>query len=483
MFSTDFPFFHQSAFINGQWISGEQNARQRVTNPFDGSVLGSVPQLTGAEVQRAITGAEKAQVAWRNQTADTKAKVLRRWYELIEQHHESLATLLTLEQGKPLAESKGEIHYAASFVEWYAEEAKRAYGELIPSHKTDARILVSRQPVGVVAAITPWNFPAAMITRKCAPAFAAGCAVVLKPAPDTPFTALALADLAQQAGIPDGLFQVVTGDAIEVGRVLTESKTVRKLSFTGSTGVGKLLMAQSANSVKKLSLELGGNAPFIVFEDADINAAIDGVMVAKFRNAGQTCVCANRIYVHDAVYDQFAAKLVDRVSKLKVGNGLDEGVSIGPLINDAAVAKVTSHIVDAQSKGAKVVFGKLPQVGSRLFEPHVLTEVTDDMQVASEETFGPLAALFRFSSEQEVIERANATDSGLAAYCYTQSLRRAWHMSEALEAGIVGINEGLISTTLAPFGGIKESGLGREGAKHGLEEYLEVKYTLMGGLA
>ncbi|KQA23838.1 succinate-semialdehyde dehydrogenase [Vibrio metoecus] len=467
----------------GSRISGEQNASQRVTNPFDGSVLGSVPQLTGAEVQRAITGAETAQVAWRNQTADTKAKVLRRWYELIEQHHESLATLLTLEQGKPLAESQGEIHYAASFVEWYAEEAKRAYGELIPSHKPDARILVSRQPVGVVAAITPWNFPAAMITRKCAPAFAAGCAVVLKPAPDTPFTALALADLAQQAGIPDGLFQVVTGDAIEVGRALTESKTVRKLSFTGSTGVGKLLMAQSANSVKKLSLELGGNAPFIVFEDADINAAIDGVMVAKFRNAGQTCVCANRIYVHDAVYDQFAAKLVDRVSKLKVGNGLDEGVSIGPLINDAAVAKVTSHIVDAQSKGAKVVFGKLPQVGSRLFEPHVLTEVTDDMQVASEETFGPLAALFRFSSDQEVIERANATDSGLAAYCYTQSLRRAWRMSEALEAGIVGINEGLISTTLAPFGGIKESGLGREGAKHGLEEYLEVKYTLMGGLA
>ncbi|EKN8280402.1 NAD-dependent succinate-semialdehyde dehydrogenase [Vibrio cholerae] len=483
MFSTDLPFFHQSAFINGQWISGEQNARQRVTNPFDGSVLGSVPQLTGAEVQRAITGAETAQVAWRNQTADTKAKVLRRWYELIEQHHESLASLLTLEQGKPLAESKGEIHYAASFVEWYAEEAKRAYGELIPSHKTDARILVSRQPVGVVAAITPWNFPAAMITRKCAPAFAAGCAVVLKPAPDTPFTALALADLAQQAGIPDGLFQVVTGDAIEVGRALTESKVVRKLSFTGSTGVGKLLMAQSANNVKKLSLELGGNAPFIVFEDADINAAIDGVMVAKFRNAGQTCVCANRIYVHDAVYDQFAAKLVDRVSKLKVGNGLDEGVSIGPLINDAAVAKVTSHIVDAQSKGAKVMFGALPEAGSRLFQPHVLTEVTDEMRVADEETFGPLAALFRFSSEQEVIERANATDSGLAAYCYTQSLRRAWHMSEALEAGIIGINEGLISTTLAPFGGIKESGLGREGAKHGLEEYLEVKYTLMGGLA
>lgn len=292
-----------------------------------------------------------------------------------------------------------------------------------------------------------------------------------------------MADLAQQAGIPDGLLQVVTGDAIEIGRVLTESKTVRKLSFTGSTGVGKLLMAQSANNVKKLSLELGGNAPFIVFEDADINAAIDGVMVAKFRNAGQTCVCANRIYVHDAVYDQFAAKLVDRVSRLNVGYGLDAGVNIGPLINDAAVAKVTSHIVDAQSKGAKVMFGALPEAGSRLFQPHVLTEVTDEMRVADEETFGPLAALFRFSSEQEVIERANATDSGLAAYCYTQSLRRAWHMSEALEAGIVGINEGLISTTLAPFGGIKESGLGREGAKHGLEEYLEVKYILMGGLA
>lgn len=483
MLLTDFPLFHQTAFINGEWISGEQHIRHRVENPFDGSEIGSVPQLTTAEVHAAIAGAEAAQAQWRKQTADTKAKVLRRWYELIEQHHESLATLLTLEQGKPLAEAKGEIHYAASFVEWYAEEAKRAYGELIPSHKTDARILVSRQPVGVVAAITPWNFPAAMITRKCAPAFAAGCAVVLKPAPDTPFTALALADLAQQAGIPDGLFQVVTGEAIEVGRALTESKTVRKLSFTGSTGVGKLLMAQCANSVKKLSLELGGNAPFIVFEDADINAAIDGVMVAKLRNAGQTCVCANRIYVHDAVYDQFVAKLVDRVSKLKVGNGLDEGVNIGPLINDAAVAKVTSHIIDAQSKGAKVVFGELPKTGSRLFQPHILTEVTDEMRVASEETFGPLAALFRFSSEQEVIERANATDSGLAAYCYTQSLSRAWRMSEALEAGIVGINEGLISTTLAPFGGIKESGLGREGAKHGLEEYLEVKYTLMGGLA
>lgn len=483
MLLTDFPLFHQTAFINGEWVSGEQHIRHRVENPFDGSEIGSVPQLTTAEVHAAIAGAEAAQAQWRKQTADTKAKVLRRWYELIEQHHESLATLLTLEQGKPLAEAKGEIHYAASFVEWYAEEAKRAYGELIPSHKTDARILVSRQPVGVVAAITPWNFPAAMITRKCAPAFAAGCAVVLKPAPDTPFTALALADLAQQAGIPDGLFQVVTGEAIEVGRALTESKTVRKLSFTGSTGVGKLLMAQCANSVKKLSLELGGNAPFIVFEDADINAAIDGVMVAKFRNAGQTCVCANRIYVHDAVYDQFVAKLVDRVSKLKVGNGLDEGVNIGPLINDAAVAKVTSHIIDAQSKGAKVVFGELPQAESRLFQPHILTEVTDEMRVASEETFGPLAALFRFSSEQEVIERANATDSGLAAYCYTRSLSRAWRMSEALEAGIVGINEGLISTTLAPFGGIKESGLGREGAKHGLEEYLEIKYTLMGGLA
>lgn len=483
MLVTEFPFFHQCAFINGQWISGESTHRHAVTNPLDGSLIGTVPQLSRAQIQQAIMGADKAQQIWRNQTAEAKAKVLRRWYELIEQHHQLLAILLTVEQGKPLAEAKSEIHYAASFVEWYAEEAKRAYGELIPSHKPDARIMVSRQPVGVVAAITPWNFPAAMITRKCAPAFAAGCAVVLKPAPDTPFTALALADFAQQAGFPDGLLQVVTGDALEIGRELTQSKTVRKLSFTGSTAVGKQLMAQCANSVKKLSLELGGNAPFIVFEDADLNAAIDGLMVAKFRNAGQTCVCANRIYVQDAVYDQFVTKLVDRVSQLKLGDGLVDGVTVGPLINDAAVAKVTAHITDALSKGAKRVFGVLPTAGSRLFQPHVLTEMSDDMRVASEETFGPLAALFRFNTEDEVIERANASDSGLAAYCYTQSLRRAWRISEALEAGIVGINEGLISTTLAPFGGIKESGLGREGAKHGLEEYLEIKYTLMGGLA
>jgi succinate-semialdehyde dehydrogenase/glutarate-semialdehyde dehydrogenase len=353
---------------------------------------------------------------------------------------------------------------------------------MIPTHKADARILVSREPVGVVAAITPWNFPAAMITRKAAPAFAAGCAVILKPAPDTPFTALALAELAKRAGLPDGLLQVVTGDAISIGEVLTKSKTVRKLSFTGSTRVGKILMEQSASNVKKLSLELGGNAPFIVFDDADINAAVDGAMIAKFRNAGQTCVCANRIYVHDNVYEQFAAKLVDRVRKLKVGNGLDPDTQIGPLINDAAVAKVRSHIKDAVEKGAKVAFGTLPQDGSRILVPHVLTEMSDDMLVTREETFGPLAALFRFSSEEEVVERANDTDFGLAAYCYTQSLARAWRMSEALESGIVGINEGLISTTLAPFGGVKESGLGREGAKHGLEEYLEVKYTLMGGL-
>ncbi|ELH0896513.1 NAD-dependent succinate-semialdehyde dehydrogenase [Vibrio fluvialis] len=479
---SDSALFRQQCFIDGHWVASENGKTSTVTNPFDGAVLGSVPDLTPNQVKRAIASAQEAQRSWAKETAATRSGVLRRWFNLIEQHKDDLAYLMTCEQGKALSEAKGEIGYAASFVEWYAEEAKRAYGEMIPTHKADARILVSREPVGVVAAITPWNFPAAMITRKAAPAFAAGCAVILKPAPDTPFTALALAELAKRAGLPDGLLQVVTGDAISIGEVLTKSKTVRKLSFTGSTRVGKILMEQSASNVKKLSLELGGNAPFIVFDDADINAAVDGAMIAKFRNAGQTCVCANRIYVHDNVYEQFAAKLVDRVRKLKVGNGLDPDTQIGPLINDAAVAKVRSHIKDAVEKGAKVAFGTLPQDGSRILVPHVLTEMSDDMLVTREETFGPLAALFRFSSEEEVVERANDTDFGLAAYCYTQSLARAWRMSEALESGIVGINEGLISTTLAPFGGVKESGLGREGAKHGLEEYLEVKYTLMGGL-
>lgn len=479
---SDPNLFQQACFIDGQWVSSQTGETYSIRNPYDNALIGTVPELTAQQVTEAITSAKRAQRQWAKQTAATRSAVLRQWFNLIEPHTDDLAQLMTLEQGKALQESQGEIAYAASFVEWYAEETKRFYGEIVPTHKADARILVSREPIGVVAAITPWNFPAAMITRKCAPAFAAGCAVILKPAPETPFTALALAELAKRAGLPDGLLQVVTGDAVMIGQILTESKIIRKLSFTGSTRVGKILMSQSASNVKKLSLELGGNAPFIVFDDADINAAVDGVMVAKFRNAGQTCVCANRIYVHEHIYEQFTAKLVDRVRKLKVGNGLDKGTQIGPLINDAAVNKVRNHIHDALEKGAKVAFGTLPQEGSRLFIPHVLTEMSDDMLVAHEETFGPLAPLFRFSSEEEVIERANHTDSGLAAYCYTQSHARAWRMSEQLESGMVGINEGLISTTVAPFGGVKESGLGREGAKQGLEEYQEVKYTLMGGL-
>lgn len=482
MHLSDPNLFQQACFIDGQWVQSREGKTTSITNPYDNSVLGTVPELTAQQVTEAIASATLAQRQWAKQTAATRAMVLRQWFNLIEQHAEDLAQIMTLEQGKALQEAKGEITYAASFVEWFAEEAKRSYGEMVPTHKADARILVSREPIGVVAAITPWNFPAAMITRKCAPAFAAGCAVILKPAPETPFTALAFAELAKRAGLPAGLLQVVTGDAVMIGQLLTESPLIRKLSFTGSTRVGKILMAQSASNVKKLSLELGGNAPFIVFDDANINAAVEGAMIAKFRNAGQTCVCANRIYVHDSIYEQFTAKLIDRVRKLKVGNGLADGTQMGPLINDAAVNKVRSHIEDALEKGAKVAFGTLPEAGSRLFIPHVLTEMSDDMLVAHEETFGPLAALFRFSTEEEVIERANRSHFGLAAYCYTQSHARAWRMSEQLESGIVGINEGLISTTVAPFGGVKESGLGREGAKQGLEEYQEVKYTLMGGL-
>lgn len=474
--------FKQKAFINGEWINAYSGKSTVITNPATTDVIGHVPLMGVEETRTAIEAADKAYRQWSKTTAKYKATVLRQWYDLIVENTAELATILTLEQGKPLNEAKGEITYAASFIEWYAEEAKRMNGEMIPSHKTDARILVSRQPVGVVAAITPWNFPAAMITRKCAPAFAAGCAVVLKPAPDTPFTALAFAALAQQAGIPDGLFNVVTGDAVKIGAELTSNKKIRKISFTGSTAVGKLLMAQAATTVKKVSLELGGNAPFIIFDDADIDRAVDGVMIAKFRNAGQTCVCANRIYVHKAIYEQFIERLYQQVSLLKVGNGLDAGVTIGPLINRAAVEKVERHIHDAMLKGASLVLGS-QQVSSDCFiQPTIIRDVRDDMLVAIEETFGPLAAIFSFSDDQEVIARANNTDSGLAAYIYTQSLSRAFTVSEALEYGMVGVNEGLISTELAPFGGVKESGLGREGAHQGLEEYTEMKYTLMGGI-
>lgn len=478
----DSSLFQTHCYVAGQWVNAADDAALPVTNPANGEVIAHVPSLGEAETLAAIEAAEQTQKAWKTLTAKARSAVLRNWYQLILDNTDDLATILTTEQGKPLAEAKGEIAYAASFIEWFAEEAKRTYGEVIPSHKPDARIVVSREPIGVVGAITPWNFPAAMITRKCGPAFAAGCAVVLKPAPETPLTALALALLAERAGIPAGLFSVLTGDAVAIGGALTRSKTVKKISFTGSTAIGKLLMEQSAHSVKKLSLELGGNAPFIVFDDADLDAAIDGVMVAKFRNAGQTCVCANRLYVHDAVYDAFVDKLIERVAALKVADGFEPGATIGPLINASAVAKVQSHIDDALAKGATKRFGQTPLAGSGFFPPHILTNVTDDMRVAHEETFGPLAAIFRFSSDDEVIARANNTDSGLAAYAYTRSLKRAWYVSEALESGMVGINEGLISTEVAPFGGVKESGLGREGARQGIEDYLETKYVLMGGL-
>ncbi|MGF1835090.1 NAD-dependent succinate-semialdehyde dehydrogenase [Photobacterium sanguinicancri] len=466
----------------GQWCDADSNSNQPVYNPADGSLLGHVPECGQLETQRAINAADIASKSWRKTTAKEKSLVLRRWFDLIQQHSEALAEILTAEQGKPLTEAKAEIAYAASFIEWYAEQAKRIRGEMIPSHRPDARILVSHEAIGVVGAITPWNFPAAMITRKCGPAFAAGCSVVLKPAPDTPFTALALAALAEQAGLPKGLFSVVTGDAVAIGGELTSNKTVRKISFTGSTAIGKLLMAQSAASVKKMSLELGGNAPFIVFDDADLEKALAGYMVAKFRNAGQTCVCANRLYVHESVYDRFMKMLTDKVSSLVMGNGFIEGVDIGPMINRSAVEKVEAHIHDAVQKGATLLYGSQEKSSTHFVQPAVLRDVTDDMLVATEETFGPLAAAFTFSDDDDVIARANNTDSGLAAYIYTQSLSKAFRMSEALEYGMVGVNEGLISTEVAPFGGIKESGLGREGAAQGIDEYLETKYTLMGGL-
>ncbi|OZS43104.1 succinate-semialdehyde dehydrogenase (NADP(+)) [Photobacterium sanguinicancri] len=474
--------FKQQVYIAGQWCDADSNSNQPVYNPADGTLLGHVPECGQAETQRAINAADIASKSWQKTTAKEKSIVLRRWFDLIQQHSEALAEILTAEQGKPLTEAKAEIAYAASFIEWYAEQAKRIRGEMIPSHRPDARILVSHEAIGVVGAITPWNFPAAMITRKCGPAFAAGCSVVLKPAPDTPFTALALAALAEQAGLPKGLFSVVTGDAVAIGGELTSNKTVRKISFTGSTAIGKLLMAQSAASVKKMSLELGGNAPFIVFDDADLEKALAGYMVAKFRNAGQTCVCANRLYVHESVYDRFMNMLTDKVSSLVMGNGFIEGVDIGPMINRSAVEKIEAHIHDAVQKGATLLHGSQEKSSTHFVQPAVLRDVTDDMLVATEETFGPLAAAFTFSDDEDVIARANNTDSGLAAYIYTQSLSKAFRMSEALEYGMVGVNEGLISTEVAPFGGIKESGLGREGAAQGIDEYLETKYTLMGGL-
>jgi len=476
----DPSLLRQQCYINGQWCDAQSKETVVIANPATGAVIASVPVMGQVETQAAIAAAEAALPAWRALTAKERGAKLRRWFELLNENSDDLALMMTTEQGKPLAEAKGEVTYAASFIEWFAEEAKRVYGDTIPGHQGDKRIMVIKQPVGVTAAITPWNFPAAMITRKAAPALAAGCTMVVKPAPQTPFTALALAVLAERAGIPAGVFSVITGDAIGIGNEMCSNPVVRKLSFTGSTQVGIKLMEQCAPTLKKLSLELGGNAPFIVFDDANIDAAVEGAMIAKYRNAGQTCVCANRIYVQAGVYDEFARKLSIAVGKLKVGEGITEGVTTGPLINRAAVEKVQSHLEDALSKGATVVAGGKPHsLGGNFFEPTVLTHVDSSMRVAREETFGPLAPLFKFTDVDDVIKQANDTEFGLAAYFYGRDISLVWKVAEALEYGMVGVNTGLISTEVAPFGGMKSSGLGREGSKFGIEEYLEIKYICM----
>jgi len=480
---SDMSLFRQQAYVDGAWIDADSGETIEVTNPATGEVLGTVPKLGAAETRRAIEAANRAWGAWRAKTGKERAVILRKWYDLMMANQEDLAILMTLEQGKPLAESRGEIVYGASFVEWFAEEAKRVYGDTIPQHQPDKRIIVIKQPIGVVAAITPWNFPNAMITRKCAPALAAGCPVVIKPATATPYSAYALAELADRAGLPAGILNIVTGASGAIGGELTGNPIVRKLSFTGSTEVGKILMKQCAETVKKVSMELGGNAPFLVFDDADLDAAVEGAMMSKFRNAGQTCVCANRILVQDSVYDAFAAKLATAVKALKVGDGLEEGVSQGPLIDQAAVEKVEEHLSDATGKGAQVMTGGARhERGGTFFQPTVLTEVTPDMKVTQEETFGPLAPLFRFKTDEEAIALANDTEFGLASYFYARDLGRVWRVAEALESGIVGINTGIISTEVAPFGGVKESGVGREGSKYGMDDFLEIKYLCMGGI-
>jgi succinate-semialdehyde dehydrogenase/glutarate-semialdehyde dehydrogenase len=480
----DPSLLRSQCFVNGAWVDAESSATLAVRNPATGEELGTVPALDGAATEKAVAAAHAAFPAWAAKTAKERAVILRRWHDLILLNADDLARLMTAEQGKPLAESKGEIAYAASFVEWFAEEAKRVYGDVIPGHQADKRILVLRQPVGVVAAITPWNFPAAMITRKVAPALAAGCTVICKPATQTPFSALALAELAARAGMPAGTFNVVTGPARDIGAVLTGDARVRKLSFTGSTEIGKLLMAQCAVNIKKLSLELGGNAPFIVFDDADLDAAVAGAIASKYRNTGQTCVCANRLLVQAGVYEAFTEKLVVAVKKLRVGDGLAGATEQGPLIDVAALKKVEEHVADATAKGAKIATGgKRHALGGTFYEPTVLTGVTRAMTLAREETFGPVAPLFRFETEQEAIAMANDTEFGLASYLYTRDLARSWRVSEALEYGIVGLNTGLISTEVAPFGGVKESGTGREGSKYGILEYTELKYICVGGIA
>ena len=479
----DSKLFHQLCFINGIWTGADSDETIDVSNPATGEKLGTIPKMGAAETRRAIEAANAAYPQWRAKTAQERAVILRRWAELLLEHQEDLAMLMTAEQGKPLAEARGETVYAASFIEWFAEEGKRIYGDVIPPHQSDKRIVVLKEPVGVCAAITPWNFPSAMITRKAAPALAAGCTMVVKPATATPYSALALAELARRAGIPDGVFSVVTGSAAGIGGEMTSNPLVRKLTFTGSTEIGKKLMAECAGTVKKVSLELGGNAPFIVFDDADLDAAVEGALISKYRNTGQTCVCTNRFLVQDGIYDRFSEKLAQAVGRMTVGDGLKGETQQGPLIDRAAVEKVEEHIADALAKGARVVAGgKRHPLGGNFFEPTVLADVAPGMLVAREETFGPVAPLFRFQTEQQAIQMANDTEFGLAAYFYSQDISRVWRVAEAIESGIIGINTGLISTAVAPFGGMKESGTGREGSKYGIEEFLEVKYLCIGGI-
>jgi succinate-semialdehyde dehydrogenase/glutarate-semialdehyde dehydrogenase len=479
----DPTLLRQQLFFDGQWLDADDGGTRAVTNPATGGQIGTVPYAGAAETRRAIEAANRAFPAWAKKLAKERSAILRKWFDLMLANQDDLAIIMTAEQGKPLAEAKGEIAYAASFIEWFAEEGKRVYGDVIPTFRADARLVVLRQPVGVAAAITPWNFPAAMITRKAGPALASGCTFVCKPAMQTPYSALALAELATRAGIPPGVFSIITGDARAVGGEITSNPLVRKLSFTGSTAIGKTLMAQCAGTIKKISLELGGNAPFIVFDDADLDAAVQGAMASKFRNTGQTCVCANRLYVQAGVYEEFSKRLVKAVAAMRVGDGLAGATEQGPLIDGNALAKVEEHIGDALAKGAKIAQGgKRHALGGTFFEPTVLTGVTTAMMVAKEETFGPVAPLFRFETEEEVVRLANDTEFGLAAYFFTRDLARSWRVQEALEYGLVGVNTGLISSEVAPFGGWKESGIGREGSKYGMDEYTEIKYVCVGGL-
>jgi len=479
----DPKLFREQCYLDGVWTGADAKKTIAVINPATGETIGSVPDMGAAETRRAIEAAERAWPAWRGKTAKERAALLRKWFELMMASQDDLGLLLTTEQGKPLAEAKGEIAYGASFIEWFAEEGKRIYGDVIPAHQADKRIVVLKQPIGVAALITPWNFPNAMITRKAGPALAAGCTVVVKPASATPFSALAIAELAERAGIPKGVLNVITGGSKAIGGELCANPAVRKLSFTGSTEVGRVLMRQSADTIKKLSLELGGNAPFIVFDDADIDAAVEGAIASKYRNAGQTCVCANRLYVQDGVYDEFAAKLAEKVKAFKVGAGTEAGVVIGPLIDANGLAKVEEHVADATAKGAKVMLGgKRHSRGGLFFEPTVLTGVTQEMKVAREETFGPVAPLFRFKTDDDAIAMANDTEFGLAGYFYARDIARVFRAAEKMETGMVSVNSGLLSTEIAPFGGVKQSGLGREGSKYGIEEYLEIKYVLFGGV-